>query len=171
MSVPQTRCLHILAVSRRVKTMARMHSGSKGKSGSKKPIDKTVPAWTTHKPKEVEMLVVKFAKSGMSASQIGIMLRDTYGIPSVHALAGKSINSILAEKELSPELPEDLNALIKKNIAVRKHLEANKVDRTAKRGLQLTEAKINRLIRYYKQTGKLSADWKFDPSRAAMYLE
>ena len=35
--------------------MARMHSGKKGKSGSKKPSKKKVHAWIRYKPKEIEL--------------------------------------------------------------------------------------------------------------------
>jgi len=35
----------------------------------------------------------------------------------------------------------------------------------------LTESKIKRLVKYYKNTGKLSEDWKFDPQKAKMYIE
>jgi len=151
--------------------MARMHSRKKGKSKSTKPINKTVPSWVTHKAKEVEMLVVKVAKEGLSASQIGIKLRDSYGIPDVKIITGKSITKILAKKKLEKEIPEDLMALIRKSVLIRKHLEENKHDEPAKRGLTLTDSKINRLAKYYKRTGKLPANWKFDTKKARLYLD
>src|SRR3989338_2867307 len=132
--------------------MARMYSRKRGKHGSKKPAKKTAPSWIRYKAKEVELLIAKLAKDGKSSSQIGILLRDTYGIPNVLALCGKSISSILKEKKLLKDVPEDLTALFKKYSEIRKHLEANKHDETAGRGLSLTESKINRLIKYYKRT-------------------
>ena len=42
---------------------------------------------------------------------------------------------------------------------------------TSKRGLQLTQSKIMRLIKYYKKNKRLAADWKFSPDRLKMYLE
>jgi small subunit ribosomal protein S15 len=151
--------------------MARMHSRAKGVSGSKKPQKKEVPTWTRYKPKEVEILVGKMAKEGKTASMIGITMRDTYGIPDVKSLTGKSISKILAEKKLLPEVPEDLRDLIRKAAMIRKHLEDNKQDKPALRGLQLTEAKINRLVKYYKKTDRLAVDWKYDPRKASTYLE
>ena len=50
--------------------MARMYSGSKGKSGSKKPLSR-VPSWAPYKEKEVEKLVIKYSKAGKSSSEIG----------------------------------------------------------------------------------------------------
>ena len=151
--------------------MARMHSRKKGKHGSKKPAKKTVPSWIRYKPKEIELLIAKLAKEGKNASQIGVLLRDVYGIPNVSALCGKSISAILKEKKLTSELPEDLTALFKKYAAVMKHIEANKHDETSARGLLLTESKINRLAKYYKRTGKILESWKFDAERAGFFGE
>ena len=77
-----------------------MHSRKKGKSGSTRPVKKTKPAWLALKPKEVEMLVLKLAKEGKTSSEIGIMLRDSYGIPSVKAITNKSIAKIMKEKNV-----------------------------------------------------------------------
>lgn len=151
--------------------MARMYSRSKGVSGSKKPSTKEVPTWTRYKPKEIEILIGKMAKEGKTASMIGITMRDTYGIPDVKKLTGKSISKILDEKKLLPEVPEDLRDLIRKAAMIRRHLDENKQDKTAFRGLQLTEAKIMRLVKYYKKTDKLPMDWKYDPRKASTYLE
>ena len=69
------------------------------------------------------------------------------------------------------ELPEDLMAMIKKDVGLHKHIESNKQDMTAKRGIQLTESKIKRLVKYYKKSGRISEDWKYDPKKAGMFLE
>ena len=151
--------------------MARMYSGKKGKHGSKKPAKKTAPSWIRYQAKEVEMLIAKLAKEGKSASQIGTLLRDTYGIPNVLALCGKSVSAILKEKKLIPEVPDDLTALFKKYVAVKKHIEANKHDETAARGLILSESKINRLVKYYKRVGRMPEAWKFDAERAGFFGE
>jgi len=151
--------------------MARLFSKKKGKAGSHKPVDKSVPAWVSYKPAEVEQLIVKLGKQEKSSSQIGIILRDSYGIPSVKALLGKSVVDVMKEKKLAKKLPEDLIALIKNHIAVMKHLEANKFDMVAHRGVQLTESKIHRLVLYYKTKKVLAADWSYDKTQAKLYLE
>ena len=151
--------------------MARMHSGARGKSRSTKPSNPSKPSWLTQSPKETELLVVKYAKEGKSLSQIGILLRDEYGIPSVKLITGKSVLQILTEKDLRTDIPEDLMALIKKVVLIKKHQEENKKDMTAVRGLKLTESKINRLVRHYKSTGRLAADWSYDPERIKLYVE
>jgi len=151
--------------------MARMHSRKKGKAGSKRPVNRKTPSWITYKAKEVEMLIVKLAKEGNSPSKIGLILRDTYGIPDIKGIAGKKITKILEEKKLLSKLPEDLLALIKKSVKLRTHIEANHKDEFSKRGLTLTESKIKRLVKYYKRIDKLTEDWKYQPDRVRMYLE
>ena len=152
-------------------TMSRMHSNGHGKSGSHKPLDKTVPSWVSYKPAEVEQLILKFAKQEKTSSQIGLILRDSYGIPSVQALIGKSIVQVMKEKKLMKKIPEDLISLIKNHIAVMKHLEENKHDQVAFRGVQLIESKIKRLVRYYKDKAVLPDDWNYDRTQAKLYIE
>lgn len=61
---------------------------------------------------------------------------------------------------LAPEIPEDLYHLIKKAVAIRKHLERNRKDKDSKFRLILVESRIHRLARYYKTTKKLPPVWK-----------
>ena len=151
--------------------MARKYSGARGQSGSTKPSKLIAPNWIQHKPKEIELLVVKMAKEGRSSSVIGLYLRDAYGIPDVKAATGKSITKILKEKSLEKEIPEDLMAVIRRAVHLRKHLGDNKNDMTAHRGLLLTESKIRKLIKYYKTTGRLPLTWKYDPERIKLVVE
>jgi ribosomal protein S15P/S13E len=151
--------------------MARMYSRNKGRAKSKKPLESQSESWVRYKPKEIELLIVKLAKSGMSSSQIGLHLRDTYGIPDVQKITGHKILSTLKEKGLGIKTPEDLVFLIKRSIALRKHMESNKKDQGAKRGLRLTESKIRRLEKYYKSSNKLSQEWRYDPKRAELAIE
>ena len=140
--------------------MARMHARRRGKAGSKKPLSEPTPKWVQYKSDEVESLVLKLAKQGMSSSQIGLALRDSYGVPDVEKITKKKIGKILEEKGLAPQIPEDVNNLIKKAIQLKKHLAIHKRDMHSKRGLQLITSKINRLVKYYKGTEKLPENYK-----------
>jgi len=151
--------------------MSRMYSGRKGKSGSTKPSKLTKLGWVRYKPNEIELLISKLAKDGKTSSQIGLFLRDVYGIPDIKHITGKRITAILKEKNLLSKIPEDLMALIKRSIALRKHLESNKHDMPAKRGLELTESKIRKLVKYYKKTKNLEKDWKYDPDKIRLLIE
>ncbi len=63
-------------------------------------------------------------------------------------------------KGLAPQIPEDLYHLIKKAVAVRKHLEKNRKDKDSKFRLILIESRVHRLARYYKQAKVLPPTWK-----------
>ncbi|GAF76633.1 unnamed protein product [marine sediment metagenome] len=150
--------------------MARMHSRKRGKSGSKKPVKKVKKSWIRYSAKEVEQLTLKLAKQEKTTSEIGMILRDSYGVPDVKLITKKSITKILEENKLKAKIPEDLTALIRKAIRLMKHLDDFRKDQTVKRGLTLTESKINRLAKYYKRKGKLAKDWKFERSKAKMLV-
>ena len=150
--------------------MARMYSRRKGKSGSTKPSKITKLSWVRYKPNEIELLIAKLAKEGKTSSQIGLFLRDVYGIPNIKQVIGKNVTTILKEKNILSKIPEDLMALIKRSITLKKHLESNKHDVPAKRGLELTESKIRKLVKYYKKTKKLEKDWKYDPDKIKILI-
>ena len=151
--------------------MARMHSHARGTSKSTKPSNPTKPTWLSQSAKETELLVVKTSKDGKTPSQVGLYLRDQYGIPSVKLVTGKSVTAILKEKELQTEIPEDVIALVTKVVKIKKHMDENKKDMTSIRGLRLAESKINRLVRYYKSTGRLPQNWSYDPDRIKLYVD
>ncbi len=149
--------------------MARVYARKKGKAGSKKPL---VPAqWVEYKKEEVERLVVKLAKDGLSTAQIGQALRDQYGIPSVKHVTNKPILSILKENGMSKEMPEDLLNLLKKAVLLHDHMKKNKKDNTSKHGLELLESRIRRLVKYYIKAKKLPKDWKYDAERAKLIVQ
>mgnify|MGYP000370764798 FL=1 len=150
--------------------MSRMHTHHKGKSGSKKPQSKTSPTWLKLKKDEVVALVLKLAKKDYQSSVIGLILRDSYGVPDVKIITGKTISQILKENKLGSEVPEDIQNLIKRAVKVRKHLGLNKKDMMSKRGVQLIESKIRRLEKYYKRTEKLPKNWKYNPEKARLLV-
>lgn len=60
--------------------------------------------------------------------------------------------------------------MINKALSLRKHLAANKKDRHNARSLQLIESKIHRISKYYRSTGKLPANWRYDPETAKLLM-
>ena len=141
--------------------MGRLHSHNYGKSHSTRPLDPKPPSWIKQDTKEIEELIVKYGKDDLSASQIGVKLRDQYSIPLVKPIIKKSITQVLDEKGLKPDLPEDLNNIVKKAIGLQKHLKANKGDNRNVRSLELIEAKIHRLSVYYKKINRIPQNWKY----------
>ncbi|PVU94307.1 hypothetical protein BB561_002653 [Smittium simulii] len=140
--------------------MGRMHTPGKGISSSALPYKRTPPSWVKTTPEEVCVNICKLAKKGVTPSQIGVILRDSHGIPIVRFVTGNKIVRILKSNGLAPEIPEDLYFLIKKAVSVRKHLERNRKDRDAKYRMILIESRIHRLARYYKTSGQLPPNWK-----------
>lgn len=151
--------------------MARIYSRKKGQASSTRPVVREMPAWQAHKGAEVEALIVKLAKEGKTPSQIGLTLRDSYGIPDVKATTKKQVAQILKEKNAMMKLPEDLTALLRHVVALTKHLEKNKQDMSAERGMIITEAKIGRLVKYYKKSKVLPETWKYERENVQLLLK
>ena len=118
-------------------------------------------------PHQVEDLICKFSKKGLTPSQIGVLLRDNHGVAQVGTVTGSKVLRILKGHGLAPEIPEDLYHLIKKAVSVRKHLERNRKDKDSKFRLILIESRIHRLARYYKRAKKLPPNWKYESSTAS----
>ena len=150
--------------------MARMYSGKRGKSGSHRPAHQPA-SWVGYRPEEVEEIAVKLAKKGHSTSEIGMILRDQYGIPSVKAIKKDKLTKLLSKKGIKQEIPEDMMNLLKKAVKLRAHLESRKHDLYSKRGMELTESKIRKLVKYYKSKKTLPEDWKYDPEKAKLLVK
>lgn len=151
--------------------MSRMHSPKKGRSGSTRPNLEENPDWVTVEEDEIEELIVKLAKRGRTSSEIGVILRDQYGVPDVELAIDKSVTDILEENDLDPEFPEDLLALMERAVNLKEHLEEHPKDKANRRGLRLVESKIRRLVKYYKKEGKLDEDWKYSINKAEMLTQ
>jgi len=148
--------------------MARLYTSKRGRSGSTRPISKKSPAWCKYTPEEVEALVLKLAREGNSPSNIGIMLRDRYGIPLISSITGKTVNEILRDAKQEGTLPEDLSSLVKKANDLRRHLDKNRKDHVNKRSLAMIESKIHRLVKYYRGKGQLRPDWEYKHAVASV---
>ncbi len=142
----------------------------KGQSHSTRPARPSPPGWVVYSPEEIELVVEELARKGYGPSMIGIVLRDQFGIPLVKPILGKKVTQILEEKGLGYEIPEDLLALIRKAVNLRRHLEEHPKDLHAKKGLLDLESKIRRLVKYYQRVGKLPKDWRYSPERAKLIV-
>lgn len=118
---------------------------------------------TDYSSQEVEDIVLKLKKEGKTQSEIGVSLRDSYGIGDVSDITGKSVGQILEEAGDKEGLPEDMEQLIKKAENLEEHLEeVSSKDLQSKRSLEQTKAKIRKLARYYKNQGAIDQDWKYE---------
>jgi small subunit ribosomal protein S15 len=148
--------------------MARMHSRKHGKHGSKKPIKK-MHSWLMYDKDEIRELILKLAREGKTNAQIGLILRDQYGVPDVRAL-GTKVSKITSE-EIKKDVPEDLYNLLKQAVNLHSHLLQNKKDSKAKHGFELMESKVRRLVKYYTRTGKLPPDWRYSIEKAKLLVK
>ena len=149
-----------------------MHARRKGKSGSTHPVErKNHPDWSSLNPREVESHVIDLANSGKSTSEIGQILRDQFAVPDIKLATGKKVTKILEANGIKADIPEELVNLIKTALSLRKHLETNRKDLKNKRNLQLTESKIRRLTKYYRDNNKIPMDWKYTPEQAKLMFE
>lgn len=133
--------------------------------------DIKLPAWQTLKSEEIENLVVKLAKEGNISAKIGLILRDQYAVGNVKSATGKTVLEIIKEHGLKPTIPEDLKALIKRAVNAAAHVERNSKDFHNIRGLAIVEARIKKLVKYYKKEGILPKDWKYSLENAKMIIE
>lgn len=140
--------------------MTRIHSHRRGKSQSFKPVNKKVD-WVELTPEQINEVILKLNKEGLNSSQIGVVLRDQYTVPSVRAVVGKKMKEILEDINANPTIPEDLDSLVKRAIKLQNHLKTNKGDRKNVRSLELLEAKIHRVSKYYKTRNIIPKDWKY----------
>ena len=141
--------------------MGRLHTHNHGKSHSTRPITLKKPSWISQTPKEIEEIITKYGKEGLTPSQIGIKLRDQHAIPLAKPIINKGITQVLDENNLKSDLPEDLASIVNKSVGLQKHLKTNKSDRRNVRSLELIEAKVHRLSVYYKKIGRIPKNWKY----------
>ena len=117
--------------------------------------------WVKLTPEQIGKLVVEMNKEGLNASQIGIKLRDEHAISSIKSVTGKNMKGFMEENGINQEIPEDLEALVKRALSLQNHLKSNKGDRKNVRSLELLEAKVHRLSKYYKKTNVIPKNWKY----------
>ena len=141
--------------------MARIHVHTHGKSHSIRPTSKSSPSWLNQSPDQISALVVKMSKDGHSPSEIGMKLRDEHAVPLFKSVTGKTVTQVLIQNNIKSDMPEDLEKLVHKAVGLQKHLKAHNSDHRNVRSLELVEAKIHRLAKYYKRNNKLAANWKY----------
>ncbi len=152
--------------------MARMHTKRHGKSKSRKPvIGADAPRVTELSNEDIEKQIVSLAKQGLAPSAIGARLKEEHKVMYLKQVLGKRLGKVLEEQGVSGSMPPDLMDLMKKAVNLRNHISRNKHDKGNTMGLQRVEAKIWRLTKYYRHSGKLPSGWKYDPEQAALLIK
>ena len=157
---------------RRLPIMARMHSGGKGQSGSKRPFVDAPPDWSEMDKENIEALVVKYSKEGKSSAEIGTILRDQHAVPDVKLVTGERISAIISRNGMEPSYPEDMMNLMRQAQRIIDHLESgNKKDIHNRRQLELTESRLRRIARYYRGKGKIPEDWTYKRDQLRLMIQ
>ncbi|MGH2639140.1 MAG: 30S ribosomal protein S15, partial [Rhabdochlamydiaceae bacterium] len=132
------------------------------------PTSRRPPTWVNYSQDEIVATVSKLAKEGLTPSQIGLRLRDDFGIPHTKTFLGKTLTGILEESKIAQPIPEDLGRLVERAAKLKDHLGNHHADRKNVRSLELLEAKIHRLSSYYKSREKLPSGWKYSVAVAQL---
>ncbi|MCL5430537.1 MAG: 30S ribosomal protein S15 [Candidatus Marsarchaeota archaeon] len=154
--------------------MSRIHGKGKGKSKSRKPAGVEIgkiPSSASATKEEIEELIVKYTKQGMSPAMIGERLKKEHSVPYIRQYTGKRLNEILEERKMAPEIPSDLMDLMKTAVGMHAHLTKNTQDKYNAVRLKMIESKIWRLSRYYVREGRLPKGWKYDPQQAELLIK
>ncbi len=113
-------------------------------------IDK--PAWLKIKEDEMKKIIAELAKEYSQPAQIGLLLRDQYGIPSTR-IYGKKLSKYL--EELGLDSNAELKNAEKKFEAIKEHLKNNITDRKAKHKLQKAQSRLNIVKKYFSRKKKI----------------
>lgn len=148
--------------------MARLHTRRHGKSRSRKTFGSEANAGVDKEA--LEQAIIAYSKQEMKPSVIGERVKNELSANYLKEALGKRLTEYLEEKGVRSDIPYDLLDLMAKAVSMRKHLALNNRDVHNKTRLQRVESKIWRLSKYYKRTGKLPMDWKYDPVQAELRI-
>lgn len=150
--------------------MARLHSKKKGKSARKRAKRSEKAEFVEVSEDEIKEVVRNLYQQGTSVAQIGIVLRDEYGVPDFHAQVGVKLMEYLRSENIYKSFPEDLLNLFRRVVTMNEHLKGNKKDIHNQVKLTHVQSKIRRLLKYYKKSGKVPKDWNYSVERAALLV-
>ena len=105
------------------------------------------PVWLKYTEKEVKDIILNIVKKDpeITSEKIGLILRDSYGIPKTK-IYGFKVNQVLKEAKIDKNT--DIINLKKKVEKLSKHLEKNKQDARTQRSLMINKAKLRKIERY-----------------------
>ena len=150
-----------------------MHTGRHGKSRSRKPDVEigSTPEGFSGTRSDIDNAIEAYAKQGMHQALIGQKLKEDKGLPYIKQFYGKRLAVVLKEKGYASDYPQDFFDLLKRATILRRHLDRNHNDVHNKVRLNRIESKIWRLSKYYKRSGALPVDWKYEPEKVALLLK
>jgi len=105
------------------------------------------PVWLKMKEDDLKKIIAELAQKN-SPSQIGMILRDQYGVPTAR-IFGKKLSSYL--KEAGIETNAELENARKKLEKLRMHLKKHITDKKAKHKIQKAQSRVKILTEYFEK--------------------
>lgn len=105
------------------------------------------PTWLKMKEEELKKVIAELSEKH-SPAQIGIILRDQYGIPTVKVY-GKSLSEYM--KEVGKSEDYELKNMEKKVERLKEHLKKNPTDKKAKHKSQKAQSRLSIRKKYSKR--------------------
>ncbi len=102
------------------------------------------PSWLKLSEDELKVIIKKLAEKNPPA-QIGLILRDQYGVPTTRVY-GKKLAKYL--EEIGIENNSDLKNVEVKLEKIREHLKKHITDKRTKHKLQVSQSKLNAMKKY-----------------------
>ena len=128
------------------------------------------PSWLTVDEKSVNDAVVELARKKTRLSDIGMILRDKYGVPDIKLVTGKGLKETITDMGIQMDLPDDLRDMMIKALRLHEHLDKNKKDMRAKRDVVVTESRIKSLAQYYIKKNVLPSNWRYSVDTAKLLI-
>lgn len=104
------------------------------------------PVWLKMTEEEVKKVIAELSEKYQPA-QIGLILRDQYGIPTTKVF-GKKLSQYL--KDLGKDYNAEPKNVERKIDKMKEHLAKNITDKKAKHKLQKSVSKLNAMRKYFK---------------------
>ncbi len=142
--------------------MSRMHTRKRGKSRSHKTGIYDPAKFAYIDQKEVLEAALNMRKENVSVSEVGLRLRDHYGVPGTKYVFGKKLSKLLEENGAKVDFPADLSNLIERYKNATKHTKVSPKDLANIRKRGLIMAKILRLVKYYRRENKIPDNWSLE---------
>lgn len=109
------------------------------------------PVWLKTSEEEIKKAIAELAGKYQPA-QIGLILRDQYGLPSTR-IFGKKLSVYLKELGIDTKAIE-LQNVEKKVEGMKEHLKKHQLDKKAKHKIQKPQSRVSRMKRYLSRKAK-----------------
>lgn len=108
------------------------------------------PVWLKLSEEELKKIIATLAEK-YQAAQIGLILRDQYGVPTTKVY-GKKISAYL--KEINKNEFFEVKNIEVKVEKLKEHIKNNVTDKKAKHKFQKANSKLNALRKYFSKRKK-----------------